>query len=228
MTQPTSNTSTRLPKVPTPLSSAAPRRTRAGWAWLRGILGLGIVVWLMGFTKLEWPQLVTIWVVGTLLLAEIGGGWFAYLAIPAGWLVFMSDPKTAKDLLESWWIISPVVSGSLWLYLLLRNSATVYALPLAAGGFVVPWYVYKLILPKMDDIANGDPMFKLLIGRKFQQVFFKSLALGVGLVLAWYLLGFLWTRRHAIRTMFTRAKVDKRDQTQDQTKDETQDQAKIP
>ncbi len=213
MTQPTSNTSPKLPKVEKPRSSAAPRRTRAGWAWLRGILGLGILVWLMGFTKLEWPQLVTVWVVGTLLLAEVGGGWFAYLAIPVGWLVFMSDPKTAKDLLESWWIISPVVSGSLWIYLLLRNSATVYALPLAVAGFVIPWYAYKLILPKMDDMANGDPMFKLLISTKFQQVFFKSLALGVGLVLAWYLLGFLWTRRQAIGKIFTRAKVNKLDQT---------------
>lgn len=176
------NPDTMVPEVRPPIASqptSAGFSKRPHWAWMRGFLILGVLVWLMGFAKLNWTVYLSCWVVGTLLLAEWAGKGFSYLGLASGGLVFANDPALAKDLLETWWICAPVVTGALWLYLLIRHLGGVGVIPLAALGYVAPWLLYRLLLPKLDDFSGSDSLLKIPIGEAFSRAFLGSLLTGL-------------------------------------------------
>jgi hypothetical protein len=173
-------------------------RPRYGWAWLRGILILGILVWLMGFSPLPWASLVGVWILGVILLDEVGGSWFAYLGIPVGWLAFLSVP-------EQWWTVAPLLTGCLWVYLLIRHSGGLFALPLAVAGFVTPWFVFQFLLPRIDRVGKVDPVFRLLTADPFPRVFIGTILMGAGFVLLYHLLVFVLGRAKVRRSLPARA-----------------------
>ena len=168
-------------------------RPRHGWAWLRGVALLGLMVWLMGFTNQPWAALLGVWILGVIVLDELGGGWFAYLGIPVGWLAFLTVP-------EQWWTVAPLLTGCLWVYLLVRHSGGLFALPLAVGGFVTPWFLFQFLMPRIDRVGRADPQFRLLVSDPFPRVFIGTILMGAGFVLLYHLLVLVLRRARVKRT----------------------------
>ena len=203
---PQNSPSGKPPSVPPEKVRVRPRvrlkprseRSRHGWAWLRGILLLGVLVWLMGFSTQPWAALVGGWILGVILLDELGGGWFAYLGIPIGWLAFLSVP-------EQWWTVAPLLTGCLWVYLLVRHSGGLFALPLAVAGFVAPWFVFQFLLTRIDRVGKVDPVLRLLTADPFPRVFIGTILMGAGFVLLYHLLVFVLNRARVRRSLPARA-----------------------
>ena len=130
-------------------------------------IGLGLSALLaavMLWTPWPWFTLLFIWLVMVVLLDELAGGWFAYIALIIGWLGLPNHP-------EIWWQMAPLFTGGLWAYLLLRHTGGLFLLPVAWAGFYAPFFAMSKLVPELDssvvywkDPAFSGPLLQYILG----------------------------------------------------------------
>ncbi|WP_425147638.1 hypothetical protein [Deinococcus sp.] len=93
----------------------------------------------------NWPQKLGLWVLLT-LLADEAGGWFGYLGVVLGGLPFVASHAPP----EQWFVIVPLVGGSLIAALIVKHSGGPLVLPFSYALFALPMLLAQRFGPSID------------------------------------------------------------------------------
>ncbi|WP_309571515.1 hypothetical protein [Deinococcus sp.] len=133
-----------------------------------GVMTLFALAYFM-WTPGEWPNLLLVWVLLTILADEFGG-WFGYVGLILGGLGYFSPEQPPAQ----WLVILPLVGGALFAVLLIKHSGGPLVLPFAAvlyAGVLLGIARYGL---------RVDPQLNLPANETFQRTALLAMAVGLG------------------------------------------------
>lgn len=148
--------------------------------WVLGLACLGALAYVMTL-PLDWQTKLVAWIVLT-LIADEAGNWFGYSAIvlgilPLGLISLGFWPfLPVASVPEQWWIICPLIAGSLLACLVMKHAGGPFLLPFAAALFALPILAAAKLAPSVDSTI------KFPANAEFQKLAF--IAVGIGLLIS--------------------------------------------
>ena len=143
---------------------------KALWTFLRVLLGLALLAGLAYFlwTPGVWTNKLFVWVLLTILADECAG-WFGYLGLALGALVFLAPGATP----EQWLVVAPLIAAALFALLLVKHSGGVLVLPFAG-------LLYAGAVLGADKLGHSlDTPIKLLGSEEFRRVALLPMVIGL-------------------------------------------------
>lgn len=178
--------------------AAAPSvpRKRKGLFFLRlflGLLALGGLTYFL-WTPGDWVNKVFVWVLLTILADECAG-WFGYIGLVLGALVFLAPGTTP----EQWYAAFPLVLGALFALLLVKHSGGPFVLPFAGAVFAGA----ILSAPKLGEVL-GTPI-KVLESSDLQRMTLLPMAAALAFSFVRQIVGMIvrWQRRRRAERVLT-------------------------
>lgn len=151
-----------------PQLSPQERLKRQNWASLGsrmigGLVTLGLLLAALS-SGLDWPNVLFLWVLLTIVADEFGG-WFGYIAAFMGALTLLG---LGHQPAENWKIILPLVGGGLLALLLVKHSGGWGVLPFAAAVFALPILAAsqfgEMLDPNLLLVADPDLIRSAVLG----------------------------------------------------------------
>ncbi|WP_243760103.1 hypothetical protein [Deinococcus radiodurans] len=170
---------------------------KALWTFLRVLLGLALLAGLAYFlwTPGVWTNKLFVWVLLTILADECAG-WFGYLGLALGALVFLAPGATP----EQWLVVAPLIAAALFALLLVKHSGGVLVLPFAG-------LIYAGAVLGADKLGHSlDTPIKLLGSEEFRRVALLPMIIGLAFSFVRQLVNLLLrghSRRRATRPLPT-------------------------
>lgn len=144
---------------------------------LMTLFALAYFMWTPG----EWPTMLLVWVLLTLLADEFGG-WFGYIGLVLGGLGYFSPDQPAAQ----WLVILPLVGGALFAVLLIKHSGGPFVLPFAAVLYT------GVLLGVARYGLKVDPQLNLPANATFQRTALLAMAVGLGISFVRQLTGIIY------------------------------------
>ena len=144
---------------------------------LMTLFALAYFMWTPG----EWPTMLLVWVLLTLLADEFGG-WFGYIGLVLGGLGYFSPDQPAAQ----WLVILPLVGGALFAMLLIKHSGGPFVLPFAAVLYT------GVLLGVARYGLKVDPQLNLPANATFQRTALLAMAVGLGISFVRQLTGIIY------------------------------------